>query len=122
MSFIENMTAQSLNLPEDEFEQYMSGEVVPTSTWDSALMMYEASVFFNPYYLSSALLFFSLLKYILPLFFFKGISLMYEHLVALDDMHKRADSVLEGADLLKTKMKDFLVWFLCSLSQSVAIL
>lgn len=77
VSFIENMTAQSLSLPDDEFEQYMSGEVVPTSTWDSSVMMYE------------------------------GISLMYEHLVALDDMHKRADSVLEGADVLMNKMKDF---------------
>lgn len=77
VSFIENMTAQSLNLPENEFEQYMSGEVVPTSTWDSALMMYE------------------------------GMSLMYEHLAALDDMHKRADTVLEGADLLKNKMETF---------------
>lgn len=77
VSFIENMTAQSLNLPELEFEQYMSGEVVPTSTWDSALMMYE------------------------------GISLMYEHIAALDDMHKRADSVLEGTQLLQNTMKKF---------------
>lgn len=34
---------------------------------------------------------------------------MYEHLVALDDMHKRADSVLEGADVLMNKMKDLSV-------------
>ncbi|KAK3924854.1 Rab5 GDP/GTP exchange factor [Frankliniella fusca] len=79
VSFIENMTAQSLNLPELEFEQYMSGEVVPTSTWDSALMMYE------------------------------GISLMYEHIAALDDMHKRADSVLEGTELLQNTMKKFVI-------------
>lgn len=76
VSFIENLTAQSLSLPDDEFDQYMSGEVVPTSTWDSALMMYE------------------------------GISLMYEHLAALDDMHKRVGCVLEDANVLKSKMKD----------------
>lgn len=37
VSFIENLTAASLNMPDDEFESYMSGERAPTSAWDSAL-------------------------------------------------------------------------------------
>jgi hypothetical protein len=31
-------------MPLDEFEQYMSGQVVPVSTWESALMMCEVSL------------------------------------------------------------------------------
>jgi hypothetical protein len=41
VSFIENLTAESLNMSADEFEQCMSGEMVPPSTWESALMMCE---------------------------------------------------------------------------------
>jgi len=41
VSFVENLTAESLNMPVDEFDQYMSGKVVPVSTWDSALLMCE---------------------------------------------------------------------------------
>jgi hypothetical protein len=41
VSFIENLTAESLNMAVEEFEQCMSGEVVPPSTWESTLMMCE---------------------------------------------------------------------------------
>ncbi|CAA9999888.1 unnamed protein product [Nesidiocoris tenuis] len=41
VSFIENLTAESLNMPEDEFSQYMEGKIVPSNTWESALIMCE---------------------------------------------------------------------------------
>lgn len=42
VSFIENLTAESLNMDEKDFNAYMSGECVPANTWESALMMCES--------------------------------------------------------------------------------
>lgn len=41
VSFIENLTAESLNMAEKDFNAYMSGECVPANTWESALMICE---------------------------------------------------------------------------------
>lgn len=41
VSFIENLTAESLNMDEKEFNSYMCGERVPANTWESALMICE---------------------------------------------------------------------------------
>lgn len=42
VSFIENLTAESLNMDEKDFNAYMSGERVPANTWESALMICES--------------------------------------------------------------------------------
>lgn len=42
ISFIENLTAESLSMPEDEFKQLMSGEKLHSSAWESALMACES--------------------------------------------------------------------------------
>ncbi|XP_066584311.1 rab5 GDP/GTP exchange factor [Prorops nasuta] len=41
VSFIENLTAESLNMNEKEFNAFMSGKRVPPNTWESALMICE---------------------------------------------------------------------------------
>lgn len=43
VSFIENLTAESLNMPEQEFQAYMSGEMTTVSAWDSALVACEGN-------------------------------------------------------------------------------
>ncbi|XP_011494921.1 PREDICTED: rab5 GDP/GTP exchange factor, partial [Ceratosolen solmsi marchali] len=41
ISFIECLTAESLNMTKSDFNAYMSGERVPANTWESALMICE---------------------------------------------------------------------------------
>lgn len=46
VSFIENLKAESLNMDEEEFEQFMTGQIIAPSTWETALIMCEVS-FYN---------------------------------------------------------------------------
>ena len=39
MSFIENLTAESVNMDAEEFENYTSGKKVPLESWRSNLLM-----------------------------------------------------------------------------------
>jgi len=41
LSFIQNLTAASLNLPQLEFDSYMSGEEVPPGSWKGSLLVCE---------------------------------------------------------------------------------
>lgn len=45
VSFIENLKAESLNMDEEEFEQFMTGQIIAPSTWETALIMCEVSVY-----------------------------------------------------------------------------
>ncbi|XP_043271650.1 rab5 GDP/GTP exchange factor [Venturia canescens] len=42
VSFVENLTAESLNMSQKDFDAYMSGERVPANTWESALTICES--------------------------------------------------------------------------------
>ncbi|XP_071446051.1 rab5 GDP/GTP exchange factor isoform X1 [Hetaerina americana] len=77
VSFIENLTAESLNMSQEEFDQYTSGEVVPPSTWESTLMMCEA------------------------------VHLLNEHLAALEDLSARREKLDKTTAQLRDEILKF---------------
>ncbi|XP_032686696.1 rab5 GDP/GTP exchange factor [Odontomachus brunneus] len=77
VSFIENLTAESLNMAEKDFNAYMSGECVPANTWQSALMICESLHF------------------------------MCEDITLLDDLQAKNNDIVKQAEELKDKMVDF---------------
>ena len=77
VSFIENLTAESLNMDEKDFNAYMSGERVPANTWESALMMCES------------------------------LHLMCEDITLLDEMKAKNTEIMNEALNLKEKMLQF---------------
>lgn len=77
VSFIENLTAESLNMDEKDFNAYMSGECVPANTWESALMICES------------------------------LHLMCEDITLLDEMKAKTTAITKEADELKERMLRF---------------
>nr|XP_018916827.1 PREDICTED: rab5 GDP/GTP exchange factor [Bemisia tabaci] len=77
VAFIENLTAESLNMDETEFEQYMSGNIAPTSTWECALVMCE------------------------------GLHLINEHLAVLADLKNRHNVFMDDVAKFKSEMNQF---------------
>ncbi|XP_014272036.1 rab5 GDP/GTP exchange factor isoform X1 [Halyomorpha halys] len=77
VSFIENLTYESLNMPEDEFNQYMSGKIIPSGTWESALIMCE------------------------------GMHLINENLSIFGDLRKRHAAIMMEIEALKDEMIKF---------------
>lgn len=77
VSFIENLTAESLNMAEEDFNAYMSGERVPANTWESALTICES------------------------------IHLMCEHITLLDELKSKNNDIIKEAHELKNKMIQF---------------
>ncbi|XP_074028015.1 rabaptin-5-associated exchange factor for Rab5 isoform X2 [Leptinotarsa decemlineata] len=75
VSFIENLTAESLNMPVKEFESYMSGEVACVSAWESALVACE------------------------------GMHQLCEHLSLLKGLSERTNTVRENTQTLRENME-----------------
>ncbi|XP_053990404.1 rab5 GDP/GTP exchange factor [Hylaeus anthracinus] len=77
VSFIENLTAESLNMDEKAFNAYMSGEQVPANTWESALMICES------------------------------LHLMCEDITLLDEMKAKTTEIMDETLNLKEKILQF---------------
>ncbi|KAL3268512.1 hypothetical protein HHI36_007623 [Cryptolaemus montrouzieri] len=77
VSFIENLTAESLNMSEEEFDAYMSGQITCVSAWESALVACE------------------------------GMHQLCEHLSLLKDLSQRTNVVIEGTKVLKDDIESF---------------
>jgi len=77
VTFIDSLTADSLNLPQDEFEQYMSGTAAPPGGYDHGILMCE------------------------------GLRLMYRNLSALEQLRQRQDKLMGDALALQDEMKTF---------------
>ncbi|CAH0554478.1 unnamed protein product [Brassicogethes aeneus] len=75
VSFIENLTAESLSMPEQEFQAYMSGEMTSVSAWESALVACE------------------------------GMHQLCEHLALLKGLSERTALVQEESNALRENMK-----------------
>ncbi|XP_015116628.1 rab5 GDP/GTP exchange factor [Diachasma alloeum] len=77
VSFIENLTAESLNMSEKDFNAYMSGERVPANTWESALTICES------------------------------LHMMCEDITLLDELKARNDEVVAEAVKLQEEIVEF---------------
>lgn len=77
VSFIENLTAQSLNMSDKEFNLYMSGKCLPANTWNSALTICE------------------------------NLHFICDDNVLLDELKDKNNYVIEECLLLKNSIKEF---------------
>jgi len=75
ISFIENLSAQSLSLPEEEFKLYMSGESIPPGSWETSLLMCE------------------------------GIQTMSHNLKTLSELTELQERILSDAEALEAEMR-----------------
>jgi len=81
ISFIENLNARSLNLPEKEFQLYMSGESLPPGSWETSLLMCE------------------------------GIQTMTQNLKTLTELSEAQEKLIRDAETLHKEMEDWQTTF-----------
>jgi len=79
LEFIKNLTAQSLNLPQAEFDSYMSGQAIPPGSWEASLLMCE------------------------------GLQTMSHNLKALADLSERQENIQSQCESLEKEMEEFKV-------------
>lgn len=77
VSFIEELTGESLNMPPEEFDGFMSGKISSVSAWESALIACE------------------------------GIRQLSQHLESLDELKQRTNNIQESTVDLKREMETF---------------
>lgn len=77
LSFIETMSAESVNMDPEEFDAYFSGRAQPPGSWQSSLLMCE------------------------------GLQVMAQNLKTLQELKTRHDRVLEDTKKLQAEMKSF---------------
>jgi len=77
MSFIENLTAESVNMDPEEFESYTSGKSVPLESWRSNLLMCD------------------------------GLQKMSQNLKVLSDLKSQQEQILKDAKKLEEEMAKF---------------
>uniref|UniRef100_A0A6B2EM61 Putative vacuolar assembly/sorting protein vps9 n=1 Tax=Phlebotomus kandelakii TaxID=1109342 RepID=A0A6B2EM61_9DIPT len=77
ISFIENLTAESLSMAEEEFEEMMSGEKMCNSAWESALLACES------------------------------LNLISDNMKIMADLRKRNDDLQDGIEAMNRDMDDF---------------
>ena len=77
MSFIENMTADSLNIDPKEFDSYITGKSVPPGSWRTSLLMCD------------------------------GLQVTSQNLKTLAELRKRQESVISQASKLQDEMNAF---------------
>lgn len=76
MAFIDKLTAHDLNLPQPEFDSYMSGEAIPPGSWEASLLMCE------------------------------GIQTMSQNLKALSDLRELQSKIMTDAETLERDMTE----------------
>jgi len=79
LEFIKNLTANSLNLPQAEFDSYMSGQAIPPGSWEASLLMCE------------------------------GLQTMSHNLKALAELSERQENLQNQCEGLEKEMEDFKV-------------
>ncbi|KAL0272505.1 UNVERIFIED_CONTAM: hypothetical protein PYX00_005444 [Menopon gallinae] len=77
LSFVEKLTAESLSMSQEEFDQYMSGKIVLPNIWDSSLFMLES------------------------------MHLMNEHFAIMDELQNKHDGIREDCETLDKEMRKF---------------
>lgn len=77
ISFIENLTCESLSMSSDEFDDLMSGKIVASSSWESALIACES------------------------------LHMVAESMKSISVLKTQSDTVLSGIEAMAKELKDF---------------